>query len=99
MDDSKWVSTAIKIDRELLDRLKQAADERCLGRNLMINMAVTRFLDSLIPIDQLTKKEGNNEQAEEVPARGAFDRYIDGATGMHRAATSPTPTAADPGLR
>jgi len=99
MDNPKWVSTAIKIDRELLGRLRMAADERCLGRNLMINMAIERFLNSLIPIDQLTKKEGNDEQVEEVPARGAFDRYIDGATGMHRTATSPTPTAADPGLR
>lgn len=80
--EDKMVSTGIKIERELLARLQKAADERCLGRNLLIRMAVTKFLDELIPIDQLTSKKerGNNEQVQEGNSGGAFGRYLGGGS-------------------
>lgn len=94
-ETTKWVSTAIKIDRDLLDRLKQEADSRVLGRNLMINMAIKRFLDELIPIDHLTRREGNHAQIQGEPLGSTFDNYLGGGSRL-RPPVPDTITADDP---
>lgn len=43
-------STAIRIDTELHARLVTAADERDVSVNWLVNRAVARFLDRLIPV-------------------------------------------------
>jgi hypothetical protein len=103
MGEENWVSTGIKIERELLARAQQAADERCLGRNLLIRMALKKFLDELIPIDQLTaiKKEGTNEEDDKGNPDSPFRRWLSGYdSGMSAGASSPNNPADHPtGLR
>lgn len=77
MAENDIVSTAIKIERELLARVQQAADERCLGRNLLICMAITKFLDELIPLDQLTGSR-TSEPTQDKAVHDVFRDYLDG---------------------
>lgn len=76
MDEDRIVSTGIKVERSMLDELQKAADERCLGRNLLIRMAIRKFLDELIPIEDLTRKRETNESNPEVDSGGHFHRYL-----------------------
>lgn len=88
MAKEEWVSTAIKIRKDLLDRLTAEAEARVLGRNLMINMAIERFLDSLIPVYDLTKRKEANEEERLPHGAGDFYRYL-GGYGM-QSASDPT---------
>lgn len=45
-------STAIRLDPDLHARLTMAADERDVSVNWLVNRAVARLLDRLIPVDQ-----------------------------------------------
>lgn len=80
---ANWISTSVKIDEEILDALNREADDRVIGRNLLINMALKRFLDNLIPIEQATKeKEADNEKAaneDRWTYGNRFSRYLVGS--------------------
>jgi hypothetical protein len=43
----------IRLEPALLDRLRAAADERCVSTNLVVVHAITEYLDRLIPVDEL----------------------------------------------
>ena len=47
------VTTAIRIPKELHERLQQAAADRRVGLNLLVNWALEEYLDELVPLDQL----------------------------------------------
>lgn len=53
------VNTAIRFDADVHARLVEAADERDLTVNWMVNRAVSEFLDRLLPVAEfsLTRKE------------------------------------------
>jgi predicted transcriptional regulator len=46
-------ATAVRFPPELLARLQQAAAERDLSANYLVNRAVEEFLDRLIPVDEI----------------------------------------------
>lgn len=46
-------STGVRFPPELLARLHEAAEEREVSVNWIINRAVTEFLDHLIPVDEI----------------------------------------------
>lgn len=93
--DSDWVVTNIRLRRGLLERLTEEADQRVLGRNLLINMMLERALDDLNPIDSIFKprEEGHNEEdyrnAVDQPGSGI---WRDGLL----AGSDPSPSSADP---
>lgn len=47
------VSTAIRFDTELWQRLAAAAEERDVSINWMVNRAVAVWLERLIPVDEM----------------------------------------------
>lgn len=52
------VSTALRLPPELHDRLKRAADEREVSANLLIERAITEYLERLRPLrDVLATRE------------------------------------------
>lgn len=53
--DSDRVTKAIRISPELDARLKQAARERGVSVNLLMNSAVADYLDRLLPVDQVLR--------------------------------------------
>lgn len=44
-------ATAVRFPPDLHDRLQQAADERDVSINWIVNRAVVHFLDQLIPVE------------------------------------------------
>jgi predicted HicB family RNase H-like nuclease len=49
------VTKAVRISPELDARLKEAARERGVSVNLLVNAAVGEYLERLVPLDQLLK--------------------------------------------
>jgi predicted HicB family RNase H-like nuclease len=47
------VTTAIRFEKELHERLESAAIERDVSINWLVSRAVEQFLDRLIPVDQM----------------------------------------------
>jgi predicted transcriptional regulator len=47
------MTTAVRFPKETHTRLTQAAEERDLSVNWMVNRAVEDFLDRLIPVEEL----------------------------------------------
>ena len=47
------VTTAVRLPEELHRRLQDAADERDVSVNLLVVKAVERYLEQLIPLDQV----------------------------------------------
>jgi predicted HicB family RNase H-like nuclease len=47
------VTTALRIPKELHQRLQTAAAERRIGINLLVNWALEEYLDELLPLDEL----------------------------------------------
>lgn len=95
------VITNVSIDRDLLARLTAEAEARVLGRNFLINEAIRRFLDSLIPVpDLIQQKEEANEEKRLPHGAGDFYRYL-GGHGMQSASDatpSSNPTGDSTGL-
>lgn len=50
MSDDR-ISTTMRIPADLRDRLDRTAHDRCVGRNLIIERAIRRFLDALDATD------------------------------------------------
>lgn len=46
------VSTQLRIERELHQRLQDAADDREVSVNWLATRAIEQFLDRLIPVDE-----------------------------------------------
>jgi predicted transcriptional regulator len=46
-------ATAIRFDPEVYDRLVEAADERDVSINWLVNRAVADFLPRLLPLDEI----------------------------------------------
>ena len=53
--DTDRVTKAIRISPELDARLKQAARERGVSVNLLMNSAVEDYLKRLLPVDELLR--------------------------------------------
>lgn len=49
----KRMTTSIRFPDEMLAALHQAADERDISVNFLVNRAVVEFLDRLIPPDEI----------------------------------------------
>jgi predicted HicB family RNase H-like nuclease len=47
------ITTAVRIPRELHDRLRQAADDRQVSVNLLLVKALEDYLGRLIPLEEL----------------------------------------------
>jgi hypothetical protein len=52
-DGRARVQTSLRLAPDVLDRLQTAADERGIGRNLLIEWLLADGLDRLIPVDEL----------------------------------------------
>lgn len=48
------VSISLRVPRALADRLREAANERVIGKDYIVRMALEQFLAQLIPVEQLT---------------------------------------------
>lgn len=48
-----WATLTARIEPDLLERLERAADERVVGRNLLVNAAIGEYLDRLRPVEEL----------------------------------------------
>lgn len=46
-------ATAVRFRPEVYEALKKAAQERDLSINFLVNKAVERFLDRLIPVEEI----------------------------------------------
>jgi len=46
-------ATAIRFDPDVHARLVAAAKERQVSSNLLVNQAVSEFLDALLPVDEI----------------------------------------------
>jgi predicted HicB family RNase H-like nuclease len=57
--EEKRISTAVRFPQTVHERLQQAANERDLSMNWLVQRAVEDLLDRLIPVDEmrLTKDE------------------------------------------
>ena len=64
VDDDR-VSTAVRFPVELHQQLADAAQERDLSINWLVNRAVVDFLDRLLPLDEiiLTRDQANGWDA------------------------------------
>ncbi len=49
------VAKAMRIDRDLDERMKEVARERGVSVNVLVNMALRDFLDRLLPLDEVFK--------------------------------------------
>ena len=67
--DERTVTTAVRLPPEVHERLKAAAEERDLSMNWMINRAVERFLERLIPVDELKFAKGEGLMSAETRAK------------------------------
>lgn len=47
------VTTAVRLDPDLHQRLLRAAEERDVSANFLVVRALSEFLDRLIPIDEI----------------------------------------------
>jgi predicted HicB family RNase H-like nuclease len=47
------ITTAVRFPPDLHERLKNAAAERDVAMNVIVNKAVADYLDRLIPIDEM----------------------------------------------
>lgn len=52
MDDRQRFATAIRFPAELHEALRQAAEDRDVSINWLVNKAVQEFLPRLIPMDE-----------------------------------------------
>jgi predicted transcriptional regulator len=52
VDRHKRTTTAIRLPPELLDQLREAAEDRDLSMNFLVVRAVEDFLSRLIPADE-----------------------------------------------
>jgi hypothetical protein len=60
---ANWtVGKTIQMSPELAERVKQAADDRCVSINVIVNRALEEFLDRLIPIDDLRLTRDNQSE-------------------------------------
>jgi predicted HicB family RNase H-like nuclease len=52
-------STAVRLDVDLHRRLVEAAEEREVSMNFLVNKAIGEFLDRLIPADEIRWTKDN----------------------------------------
>lgn len=52
--DAATISTSLRLPRDLADRLDAIAEERLVGRNLLIVRAIEEFLDVLPDVAEST---------------------------------------------
>ncbi len=55
---TKRITTAVRLPEDLHRQLREAADEREVSVNLIVQRAVTDYLDRLIPVDELVVTRG-----------------------------------------
>lgn len=48
------VSTTLRLDRGLLDKIQAAADARDVGRNWLLSRLIEEGFDRLVPVEELT---------------------------------------------
>ena len=61
------VTTSVRMPPALYERLRQAADDRVLGVNLLVVSAIESYLDRLAPVDEVLRtREGLTDQARSV---------------------------------
>ena len=53
MKGERRVNTAVRFDPELHARLTQAATERDVSVNWLLNKAIEHYLDRLIPVEEI----------------------------------------------
>jgi predicted transcriptional regulator len=53
--DEKRVTTNVRFDPDLHRRLHEAANDRDVSVNLLVNRAVADYLDRLLPLDEITR--------------------------------------------
>lgn len=56
--------TSLRLDRDLLEAVNQAAAERGISRNLLITKALEDFLPRLIPVSELQLTRPNTTEDE-----------------------------------
>lgn len=62
--DEPRVATAVRLPKELHERVQRAAEERQVSANYIVVRAIERYLDCMIPVDelQLERDEGCNRR-------------------------------------
>jgi antitoxin component of RelBE/YafQ-DinJ toxin-antitoxin module len=63
------VSTGLRLDSGLHERATQAAADRGLSLNRLLTLALTEFLDHLIPVEELRYTRPASQDQEEQPDR------------------------------
>lgn len=58
-------STMVRFDPDLHARLTEAAAERDVSMNWLVNRAVARYLDDLVPVDQIVLTRSERAAAPE----------------------------------
>lgn len=53
--DSERVTKAVRISKDLDDRLKATARERQVSANLIFNAALEEYLERLVPVDEVLR--------------------------------------------
>lgn len=56
------VTTAVRLPRALHDRLRATAEERDLSVNWIVNRAIERFLDDLLPVEEMVLTRRDRER-------------------------------------
>lgn len=71
-------STGVRFDPDLHARLVQAASERGLSANYLVNVAIADFLDRLIPVEEIRWTRPAAPPAATAPADAppVFDATI-----------------------
>ena len=68
-DDRKQI--VVRFPPELHARLKEAAEEREVSMNWLVNRAIEEYLDALIPVDEIMLTRPRGEGRATSPSRGS----------------------------